>query len=537
MSEGSPCGAAQAALQAALAARDEGEVAAAARQFIDALDASDCPEVMARQVLALLRGKRYFNDLRDVAEALLEQGAKDPQVRRQYAQAMIELGNLRVAIDELEALVATLPVGSRERTEAQGLLGRAFKQRYVNAANPASPRAQADLAAAVAAYETEYRADRRHHVWHGINAVALLCRAARDHVDLPEHPAPREDAAAYAEEMLAAISERRDYREATFYDRASAAEACLALGREAEARDWLQGYVADPAADLFEIAGTRRQWVEVWQLDRDHPPGATLIPLLEARLLGADGGQIVVGAADTRQTVAGLEKVHGSDGFVSGDWVRTAQLRALGVARIGRETARGEGTGFVVRGADLHPSFGDEMLLLTNAHVISSHPDAHPALLAEDAVILFEAHDPAETWHVTEELWTSPPGELDATLLRLDRPVTHATAYPIAKSPPLNDGKQRVYVIGHPSGGALAFSLQDSLLLDHEVPRLHYRTPTEPGSSGSPVFNASWKVVGIHHKGGRLPCLNGKPGTYDANEGIFIGNIRKALASQFGEPS
>ena len=115
---------------------------------------------------------------------------------------------------------------------------------------------------------------------------------------------------------------------------------------------------------------------------------------------------------------------------------------------------------------------------------------------------------------------------------------------PIARALPLLDEGPRVYVIGHPGGRELAFSFQDNELIDHEGPpagkppiagvcRVHYRAPTEGGSSGSPVFNAGlWEVVALHHNGGKIgmPRLNGKAGTYAANEGIAIGSIRPAVA-------
>ena len=82
------------------------------------------------------------------------------------------------------------------------------------------------------------------------------------------------------------------------------------------------------------------------------------------------------------------------------------------------------------------------------------------------------------------------------------------------------------------------------VLLDHEGPpagqpaiegvcRVHYRAPTEGGSSGSPVFNAlMWEVIALHHMGGKLgmPRLNGQVGTYSANEGISLGSIVTAMA-------
>jgi V8-like Glu-specific endopeptidase len=71
------------------------------------------------------------------------------------------------------------------------------------------------------------------------------------------------------------------------------------------------------------------------------------------------------------------------------------------------------------------------------------------------------------------------------------------------------------------------------LLLDWDQHLVHYRTPTEPGSSGSPVFDDQWRLVAIHHKGSsNLPKLNGKPGTYEANEGINILAIADAVGRE-----
>src|SRR5204862_249025 len=62
---------------------------------------------------------------------------------------------------------------------------------------------------------------------------------------------------------------------------------------------------------------------------------------------------------------------------------------------------------------------------------------------------------------------------------------------------------------------------------------LHYRSPTEPGSSGSPVFDNKWRLIGLHHSGAtRMPQLNNAGGTYAANEGITIDAIRARLATR-----
>jgi V8-like Glu-specific endopeptidase len=73
--------------------------------------------------------------------------------------------------------------------------------------------------------------------------------------------------------------------------------------------------------------------------------------------------------------------------------------------------------------------------------------------------------------------------------------------------------------------------MDDNLLLDHEKPKIHYRAPTEGGSSGSPVFDQNWELLALHHAGGmNMQKLNGKPGTYPANEGLYFRNILDAVA-------
>jgi V8-like Glu-specific endopeptidase len=97
----------------------------------------------------------------------------------------------------------------------------------------------------------------------------------------------------------------------------------------------------------------------------------------------------------------------------------------------------------------------------------------------------------------------------------------------VAPKPP-REGSA-ITLMGHPLGQPLQVSMGGHLL-DRDDRRLHYTTASAPGSSGSPVFNDAWEVVGMHHAGGlNMPRLHGQPGTYVANEGIAIQAIIRAL--------
>jgi hypothetical protein len=72
----------------------------------------------------------------------------------------------------------------------------------------------------------------------------------------------------------------------------------------------------------------------------------------------------------------------------------------------------------------------------------------------------------------------------------------------------------RVYIIQHPQGREKKIGLIHNVVVAVTDDVIQYRTDTEAGSSGSPVFNEQWQVVGLHHrwgssvKGGRTEYFN-----------------------------
>jgi hypothetical protein len=525
---------------------DHPRIAALCDDFIVHLQSAEAEfsAESAEAILQLLRRKRHFRLMQEVGDALLQAGSTHPVIRRQYAQALLDQGILHAAVAVLDRLVADTTGESREEeAEARGLLGRAYKQMYVATGVRARDRRRQLLERAISQYSMVYRGTGQRWQgmnarWHGINAVALLDRARRDRIALPtlQIDDPGTAARALAAEILATIDALG--HDADAWDHGTAMEACIALGQPDAALRRLDAYLAG-GADAFELASTLRQLTEVWGLDPVTEPGARLIPMLQAALLDRQGGvDIAVAPAElapaTRERLDrhhGFEKVLGTERFETLRWFRTALDRCRGVARIEDPYGWPVGTGFLVDGPRLHPGL-PPTVLVTNAHVIAQ--DDPEALTPERARVTFRALGDNQPRHITRLFWSSPPHRLDATVVELDAYPMESSRIPVARQRPRSEAESlQTYIIGHPSGAdEVMLSVRDNKLLDADERCVHYRTPTEGGSSGSPVFNRDWELIALHHSGKtRMPRLHGQPGTYPANEGIWLDTIIAELQS------
>jgi hypothetical protein len=496
------------------------------------------PEVSAKRLMYALRRKRRFGLMTQLAEALLQSGLRTQQVRRQYAQALIDQGVLAAAEMVLHSIIQEPQGIKSEELEARGLTGRIYKQLYIENNDPTSVRNRANLERALNEYLFVYRLDPQNNLWHGINVVALAARARRDKLPLAGLP----DAPALAEEILAALKQREDNatQPLNAWDNATAMEAYLALGRVEEAADAALRYTDSIDADAFEISASIRQLTEVWQLNDKESPGNYLLPICKAAHLQKEGASAIrnpnkameeanaVGEA-IGDEVKGLESIFGPDRMSTLKWYKKGLEQCNSVARVEKRNGIGHGTGWLVNASDF---FADRtgVLLLTNNHVISPSPNPF-AIFPEDCQINFQAEE--EVFEVEEDVvWYSAYTGLDATFLKLKgepkaAPLTLYSRAMVMTEPP--EAPPRMYIIGHPRGRDLELSLQDNHLLACNETLVHYRTPTEPGSSGSPVFEPlDWRVVALHHKGTEeMARIDGKDGTYQANEGISILALQK----------
>jgi hypothetical protein len=465
-----------------------------------------------------------------LSAAFQQAGLDLPAIRIHSALAQIALGQPTAALALLEAELTRTKPGSPESLEARALIGRVYKQLYLDANDPTSARSVRNLERAINEYMEVYRSDPAQQIFAGINAVALVMRARRDHVQLEAAPDPAETASA----ILSVVEQRDASGRTEPWDMMTAVEACLALGRDDAAARWLRKTLERPDVNPFALASFEKQLATLWQLEGDIPERATLLSVLRAEIIEHTGGSVPVRAYEKDVQTDGkrLEAVYGSRFVKSLEWFRTGLVRSKAVVRIENGSGQTVGTGFVLPGDAVHPSLDGACVLVTPAHVLRGDTESRGSLRVEEAAIVSgdaDAEPAVARMRVSKLLFSSPSETLDVTVATVEPPIAGLEDYPIASAPPDIGQDARVYLIGHPGGADL--SISDGTLLDREDNILHYRASTDAGSSGSPVFNAQWELIGFHHMSGpTLRRLHGEEGTYAASEGIWIGAVLSEVA-------
>ena len=82
-----------------------------------------------------------------------------------------------------------------------------------------------------------------------------------------------------------------------------------------------------------------------------------------------------------------------------------------------------------------------------------------------------------------------------------------------------------ILIVQHPEGTPMKLALDTQAVVgpNGNGTRIRYRTNTEPGSSGSPVFTMDWDIVALHH------CGDPKWQKPLFNQGVPIELIRRRL--------
>ncbi len=533
------------------------------------LDASSTPlrRDDADRLLLALRNARALDSLVEIAERLIARGQDHTKLRRFYAQALLDKGQITAGVELLTALANSKAVPEAEQREAVGLLGRAHKQLYVNTAAARSPTRGEHLRQSVEFYRRATKnlslADA---AWPAVNLIAMAKRGQRDGLAV----SGQEEADRMVGRLLTELGPKAERGEEP-WDLATMGEAHLAAGDLRKAAQWFGRYAAHPKITAFQLGGTIRQLEEVWGLTADASEAGQMLMAMKTKVLSKRGGQITMTPQErtdilTQPALSAspvAQSILGQDGPVRYEWLALGMQRPSAIARICRNKGLAEGTGFLVDpnqlSSRLAAQYPNELLLLTNIHVVSQ--GAHPMAMTPGEAQIYFDNDAGrkDKPHRASHVWESPQNELDAALLSLDPPIRpkEIKACPLAEDRVFDSLKStsnqesaserapasNVYIMGHPLGQQLCFSLTDTEVLDKGAPQgarheyLHYRTPTQRGHSGSPVFDDSdWRVVALHHAGSEntmIRKLSDPAKRHKANEGISIKAIRREVETAF----
>jgi Trypsin-like peptidase domain len=176
---------------------------------------------------------------------------------------------------------------------------------------------------------------------------------------------------------------------------------------------------------------------------------------------------------------------------------------------------------FLERGPQLAPSVARLLVTLSDGKYYGTGFRIGDDLLLTNHHVLFDAAGPAtkvEAWFgyersfggadrahlVVDGLPDSIQGrsEHDWAVVRVGSPLPEAAeVLPVTGAPPPKP-LDRVYIIQHPSGGVKKIGMIHNVVVNVTDDLVQYRTDTEGGSSGSPVFDESWRVVALHHRWG-----------------------------------
>jgi endonuclease G, mitochondrial len=234
----------------------------------------------------------------------------------------------------------------------------------------------------------------------------------------------------------------------------------------------------------------------------------------------------------TGEARLGAERIQGrTTDYVGISFLEEALAASASVGRVVFRNLRPQGSGFMV----------SDRLFLTNNHVISSAAEARQFLLEFNYQLDFKGNPKAVTrFELAPEVFflTNAEDQLDFTLVAVGARLSGSGSLsdfgycPLSKADDKHVLGEFVNVIQHPQGDYKQVVIRENQLVSRFDTVLHYVADTEPGSSGSPVFNDQWEAVALHHWGGPFTVTasgDGRPVRKDVNEGIRISAIIKAL--------
>ncbi len=234
-------------------------------------------------------------------------------------------------------------------------------------------------------------------------------------------------------------------------------------------------------------------------------------------------------------TAAGaiLERIAGTNDLLGVGYLEGGVTASAAVGRVHIRNGQGRLVGYGT-GSLVSPD-----LLLTNHHVL---PDAGAAGFS---VIEFGYQDgidglprPVRAFPLDPDRFFAADRELDFALVAVKATADELRPFGFNRLIG-SEGKaivgDFVTIVQHPGGRKKQVALRENRVVDVLDEFLHYETDTEPGSSGSPVFNDQWEIVALHHAS--VPAAGHAEYGEFLNEGIRVSKLLKFLREQPLEPA
>ena len=209
-------------------------------------------------------------------------------------------------------------------------------------------------------------------------------------------------------------------------------------------------------------------------------------------------------SSEIESIMEALERIHLKPDFLPARFLRDGSHRASAVCRI--TGPRCAGTAFLIaRG-----------LLLTNNHVLGTADFAARCKAEFD----FEDGKTAIGVSIRPDKVFITSRALDYTIVACDdTPLTEIAPIRLKRDPTLVAERERVNIIQHPKARKKEVAIHENRVEKRLDRVIRYRTDTDRGSSGAPVFNDQWELVALHHAGCDLPNNEA------LNEGVLISAI------------
>jgi endonuclease G len=228
-----------------------------------------------------------------------------------------------------------------------------------------------------------------------------------------------------------------------------------------------------------------------------------------------------------------LERIVLTDDLLGVGYLEGGVTASAAIGRVNIRDGRGRLTGYGT-GSMISPE-----LLLTNHHVL---PDA---ATAGSSVIEFDYQDgvdglprPVRAFGLDPDRFFVADEDLDFALVAVKASADELRPFGFNRLIG-SEGKaivgDFVTIIQHPRGGKKQIALRENRIVDVLEKFLHYETDTEPGSSGSPVFNDQWEVVALHHAS--VPAEGHAEYGGFLNEGIRVSRLLEFLRGQRFTPA